>query len=329
MIKNLLFGGLLAASSMLASAQTPDNLYLIGMLNDLSWAADQGELMENAGNGIFTVNATADAGDTFGFATTLGSNANDWATLNSNRYGTTVDGTILTIGQVSPLEKAEGAFRIQYPGEYKLTADMTNMTVLLEAVNVDIDYPETLYMIGHVTEDLAFDPSFTGIALPNDGNNTYTAENVTIYDSGAGFGYFAFTSTPGADPEDWPTCNAHRYGPRVTDTEIVPGLKSEIGMFGDVSYKVTAGIYDITIDLGQSTILLEADEAAIADIDAARAAVIGGDGRITISGQAGSISIVGLTGQTVATGSSARTFDVPAGIYIVIVDGKASKVAVR
>lgn len=57
--------------------------------------------------------------------------------------------------------------------------------------------------------------------------------------------------------------------------------------------------------------------------------VSGGNGRISVMGEAESVSIYNICGQAVAVNSPAKTFDVAKGIYIVTVDGKTTKVMVR
>lgn len=57
--------------------------------------------------------------------------------------------------------------------------------------------------------------------------------------------------------------------------------------------------------------------------------VSGGNGRISVMGEAESVSIYNICGQAVAVNSPAKTFVVAKGIYIVTVDGKTTKVMVR
>ena len=59
------------------------------------------------------------------------------------------------------------------------------------------------------------------------------------------------------------------------------------------------------------------------------AGVIAADGQIRIVGDAATVSVYNAAGQTVAVNSAERTFAVARGMYVVVVDGKATKVIVR
>ena len=182
-------------------------------------------------------------------------------------------------------------------------------------------------MFGTISETDQWVPT-TNVELTNDGNDVYTAEDVVIYkssDEGETYGYIAFTATPS---EDWNVVNATRYGPVVPDTELVKETATEIGRNGDTSYKIVPGTYDFTVDLNANTVTVVEKGSGVEQVINA-VAVIGGNGNIRIVGEAQSVSVYNVNGQAVVLNSAERSFDVAAGIYVVVVDGKTTKVMVK
>lgn len=306
----------------------PENLYLIGMVNGLNWDPTQGELMTNEGDGVFTTQIIdAAVGATFGFSSVLAEN-NDgggWDYVNANRYGAVADNTPAVIGEANDLYKNTFAFNLPKAGSYNVTVNLVDMTMMLEYV--EPENPETLYLFGTISETDQWVPT-TNVELTNDGNDVYTAEDVVIYkssDEGETYGYIAFTATPS---EDWNVVNATRYGPVVPDTELVKETATEIGRNGDTSYKIIPGTYDFTVDLNANTVTVVEKGSGVEQVINA-VAVIGGNGNIRIVGEAQSVSVYNVNGQAVVLNSAERSFDVAAGIYVVVVDGKTTKVMVK
>lgn len=63
-------------------------------------------------------------------------------------------------------------------------------------------------------------------------------------------------------------------------------------------------------------------------IDGEEVNIVAGDGEIRVNGAA-TVAIYNVCGQRIAADSNATSFCVPAGIYVVVADGKTMKVAVR
>lgn len=306
----------------------PENLYLIGMVNGLEWNPTQGELMTNEGDGVFTTQIIdANVGDTFGFSSVLAENNDNggWEYVNANRYGAVADNTPVAIGEENAIYQNAFAFNLPKAGTYNLTVDLVKMNMTVEYV--EPENPEVLYLFGTITETDQWVPT-TNVELANDGNDVYTAEDVTIYasgDEGETYGYIAFTATPS---EDWSVVNATRYGPVVGNTELVNEVATEIGRNGDTSYKIVPGKYDFTVDLNANTVTVVERGSGVEQVINA-VAVIGGNGNIRIVGEAQSVSVYNVNGQAVVLNSAERSFDVAAGIYVVVVDGKTTKVMVK
>lgn len=309
-------------------ADVPENLYLIGMVNGLNWDPTQGELMTNEGDGVFTTQIIdATVGATFGFSSVLAEN-NDgggWDYVNANRYGAVADNTPVVIGEENAIYQNAFAFNLPKAGTYNLTVDLVKMNMTVEYV--EPENPEVLYLFGTITETDQWVPT-TNVELVNDGNDVYTAMDVEIYasgDEGETYGYIAFTATPS---EDWSVVNATRYGPVVGNTELVNEVATEIGRNGDTSYKIVPGTYDFTVDLNANTVTVVEKGSGVEQVINA-VAVIGGNGNIRIVGEAQSVSVYNVNGQAVVLNSAERSFDVAAGIYVVVVDGKTTKVMVK
>lgn len=311
----------------ISSDEYPAELYIIGGVTDPVWSPETGIKMKKGEEGVYTAQITTNAvTDNIGIVSVLDA---EWETVNANRWGFAEDNATVALGTAMPIVKGTGAICIGAVGTFDVTVDLKNMTILVEGEPV-VEYPETLYIIGNVTEDVVFLPN-VGKELVKDADaNVYRAEDIQIYDNGeSGYGYFAFVEQLGADEEDWNTVNANRFGPAVSDTEITDGVAAEIGNNGDTSYKAKAAIYDIVVDLEAGTVTLTEVEGGVEDVEDV-VAVVAGRGEIRIVGEpATGVSIYGINGQAVALNSNERVFNVAAGVYVVVVDGKTSKVMVR
>ena len=311
----------------ITSDEYPAELFIIGGVTDPVWSPETGIKMKKGEEGVYTAQITTNAvTDNIGIVSVLDA---EWETVNANRWGFAEDNATVALGTAMPIVKGTGAICIGAVGTFDVTVDLKNMTILVEGEPV-VEYPETLYIIGNVTEDVVFLPN-VGKELVKDADaNVYRAEDIQIYDNGeSGYGYFAFVEQLGADEEDWNTVNANRFGPAVSDTEITDGVAAEIGRNGDTSYKVKAGIYDFVVDLDNGTITITEKASGVDEVEDT-VAVVAGRGEIRIVGEPqGGVSIYNMSGQAIAVNSNETTFNVASGIYIVAVDGKTVKVMVR
>lgn len=311
----------------ISSDEYPAELFIIGGVTDPVWSPETGIKMKKGEEGVYTAQITTNAvTDNIGIVSVLDA---EWETVNANRWGFENNNATVTLNKAMPIVKGQGAICIGAVGTFDVTVDLKNMTILVEGEPV-VEYPETLYIIGNVTEDVVFLPN-VGKELVKDADaNVYRAEDIQIYDNGeSGYGYFAFVEQLGADEEDWNTVNANRFGPAVSDTEITDGVAAEIGNNGDTSYKAKAAIYDFVVDLDNGTITITEKASGVDEVEDT-VAVVAGRGEIRIVGEPqGGVSIYNMSGQAIAVNSNETTFNVASGIYIVAVDGKTVKVMVR
>lgn len=239
----------------ISSDEYPAELFVIGAVTESAWNPEAGLKMKKGKDGVYTAQITTKSEtDNIGIVSMLSA---DWEEVNANRWGMATDNAQVTLNEATPIVKGSGAILIGAVGTFDVTVDLKNLTILVAGEPV-ITYPTELYMIGNSSEG-GFNPSDKSNKLTaGEGEGQFTIEGVTIHDAAEGYGYISFTATPGANDEDWATCNANRYGPAAKDTELKADVQGEIGKNGDTSYKVAVGTYDFSIDLVAGTITMKA-----------------------------------------------------------------------
>ena len=88
------------------------------------------------------------------------------------------------------------------------------------------------------------------------------------------------------------------------------------------------GTYTVRFDINTGAFQLTETQGNVDAIDGEEVGVVAGDGEIRVNGAA-TVDIYNVCGQRIAADSNATSFCVPAGIYVVVADGKTMKVAVR
>ena len=215
---------LMCAATAIAglSFQARADLYIIGAVEGAGWSANLGVPM--------TATATANEYEitiqvegTFGFATQLGANADDWDVLNANRYGAEYDPYPLALDVETALYKNSCAFSLN-PGEYHIVANLDAMTVTATSTT-PVEQPKTMYICGAL-DGHTWNPT-DGVAMTAGEDEGVFTATVNVTD-GAGdgvdsFGFVGFTSQLGADENDWTTFNANRFGPSAYNQAVAPG----------------------------------------------------------------------------------------------------------
>ncbi len=122
------------------------DVYVLGEVNGNSWAPNVGVKMETTNYQIFTANITAagenDGYSYFGFSKKLAETSDDWDAIAGERFGAVSNGDFL-VGQYylnKPLSLTTDnyqAFQIG-AGEYALTVDIPNMTLIISGHALDI-----------------------------------------------------------------------------------------------------------------------------------------------------------------------------------------------
>ena len=275
----------------------PEKFYMIGNIDGNSFAADNGIEMAKEEN-TFTYTGAVTGAGYFGFASALGADGSDWATLNANRWGA-ADGTEVSVDTPFTLEKAEGSLKMT-PGYYDFTVvfgeDNVVLTVKTSEAPQPVEVPEHFYVIGNFAGN-AWNPA-TAVEMTKE-ENTFTAIGEVTGDCNFGFGSVL--------SEDWGTFNANRYGQAVDNAEVALDTPVALVKGEGVLKLAEAGNYKLTVVFAETGITFTATKvSAIDSVDADNAA------------PAEYYNLQGV-----------RVENPAQGLYIVVRDGKATKEYVK
>ncbi|MGM9833738.1 MAG: DUF6383 domain-containing protein [Candidatus Limisoma sp.] len=297
----------------------PEKLHVVG--GAYNWDPTKSYELAKVGEGIYKGTVTTAEGKT-NFA--ICENIGDWETINASRWGFAQDNATATLNEPCSIVKGNGAINVPGVGDFDVTVDLVNMTILIEG-EIVVEKPESLYLIGNLDDTGNWDLTAAVKLTKDPVDAVFTAKDVKLYPAGNdGFAYFAFTSVSSTN---WNEVNAFRYGPAIDGTEVENGVEAAIIM-ANTSYKALGNTYDIKVDFDALTVKLVKKDGGVESVVNA-VAVIAGVGNIRILGEAQNVSIHTVNGQAVAVNSSKRSFNVAKGIYLVTVDGKTTKVLVK
>ena len=232
-------------------------LYIIGQVEGLGWSADKGFPMSTTDGNIYTGKVTfSDAGTsaTFALATQLGANADDWETLNANRFGPAADGVVLGNNSESNFQAiASTAFSIQV-GEYDITVNMQNKTILaVSTTPLPTVYPESLYLIGQIDGIQEWKPN-SGVKLDYEGEGVFSGI-VTFKQNGT----WGMVEILGDTDADWDKINARRYGPAADSQLLLDDKETPISKNTNAA-KVSGGEYLVIINFANMTVTVSPSE---------------------------------------------------------------------
>ncbi len=140
--------GVIAISAISADAAS-SKLYIIGQPAG-EWKANLGTELDQTEPGVFTYSANFAGSTSFGFADQLGSDAEDWNTLNSHRYGAPTDGKVPS-GKENPMTYGTSNAWMLPAGEYEMTIDTNTMNLSLGDKEVTVEIGD-LYLRGEMNE---------------------------------------------------------------------------------------------------------------------------------------------------------------------------------
>ena len=241
----------------------PTKVYILGNVAG-DWDPTTGQEMTSEDGETFTANLVAvDAGDGnsyFSFTKKLGS----WDEIAMYRFGAQSEGdywvTADNIHDTIPLVDNGKTLRIP-AGEYTLTVNLTDMTLLIGGeIIVPVDTAE-VYILGEVNGN-QWAPK-VGVKMEfKDG--IYTA-TITAEPSGENTAaYFGF-STALAENDDqggWDYIAPYRFGPWSEDgnflmTDELFGEEISLSFEGYSTIQIDKGTYNVTIDLENSKLVIE------------------------------------------------------------------------
>ncbi len=208
-------------------------------------------------------------------------------------------------------------------------------TLLIEAENGDdptpptpVETPEHLYIVGNVN-GTSWDVT-APMELTKSGN-TFTASDVALIDAGNGYSYFTFITVTGAD---WDIVNGgDRFGAPAQDTPVVASEPMEMVKYAEGVNASAAQSWMIDSSMEAIDIVVDFENMTMTTTRSAGIDAIG-NGSTKISVIGGILSVEGADNVNVFTtdgahiSSSAKTALAP-GLYIIVADGKASKVMVK
>ena len=254
-----------------------DDLYILGEVNGNGWDPSIGVPMDyNPSSGVFTATVTTQGENEgysyFSFTTRLSVASGDWDAIANYRYGATgTEDYLVTEDTQMPLQKGSTAFKIP-AGTWKFTASLAGGYLIVEKEG-DTPGPQPsgdLYILGEA-EGNSWNPS-VGVAMAKDASTGLYSAQVTFNgehsEEDANVSYFSFTTKLANDPEDWDGIAPYRLSPIADEgtnfwvTSSMLGNTIQLNDYGvnvDVSFRIPAGTYTITVNLNNRTCVITRD----------------------------------------------------------------------
>ena len=298
------------------------HLYLVGNLTSIGdWSETHGLVVPQTADGVYEVDFDAQGGQQFKIAKQLGT----WDIIDNNHYGFAVDGTVAKLYKPNTITDNSGTIKIGGTSKYHAVINTNDYTLTI----TDLNLPEQLYVVGNI-DGHSWDPSYSGAVLNKVSPGLYeSAEKVKFANSG-NVCYFRLATVIGADNNDW-TSNADSYGPYTGNTALTDGVAdATCGKYaGEKNYTIAEGEYFVYVNANEGRILLSTETSSSVDkVSVSAVKAYGTKGAIRLS-DGNNVTLYNAAGQALVVNSSEKTFSAPRGIYVVVVDGVAQKVAVK
>lgn len=298
------------------------HLYLVGNLTSIGdWSETHGLVVPQTADGVYEVDFDAQGGQQFKIAKQLGS----WEIIDNNHYGFAENGTVAKLYKPNTITDNSGTIMIGGTSKYHAVINTNDYTLTI----TDLNLPEKLYVVGNI-DGHSWDPSYSGAVLNKVSPGLYeSAEKVKFANSG-NVCYFRLATVVGADNNDW-TSNADSYGPYEVNTALTDGVAdATCGKYaGEKNYTIAEGEYFVYVNANEGRILLSTEDSSSVDkVSVSAVKAYGTKGEIRII-DGNNVTIYNAAGQALVVNSGEKTFSAPRGIYVVVVDGVAQKVAVK
>lgn len=310
-------------------------MYILGQ-NEVgdAWNPTSGIAMTWESGNVWSATVTTAPGrENLGFVSVLAENNDEggWTYVNGNRWGLENDKQEGALAEKLTVSKNSNSINVGV-GTFFIRMNLDDNTLYIA--------PTKLYVIGtsnkaeghHWASD---DDSYMAESNPET-PGVFTFDPIDLKVEGKAVGeeaeedlaYFAFVT--GIDAE-WGPVNNSRWCPDNKDGELTDNTDfTDFGKHYDGAFCIKNGAYKLTVDLNTKTVkAVYLTSSGVEQVGAEAAGVIAADGQIRIVGDAATVSVYNAAGQTVAINSAERTFAVARGMYVVVVDGKATKVIVR
>lgn len=311
------------------------SMYILGQ-NEVgdAWNPTSGIAMTWESGNVWSATVTTAPGrENLGFVSVLAedNNSSGWDYVNGNRWGLENDKQEGALAEKLTVSKNSNSINVGV-GTFFIRMNLDDNTLYIA--------PTKLYVIGtsnkaeghHWASD---DDSYMAESDPET-PGVFTFDPIDLKVEGKAVGeeaeadlaYFAFVT--GIDAE-WGPVNNSRWCPNNKDGELTNKTDfTDFGKHYNGAFCIKNGAYKLTVDLNTKTVNAEyLTSSGVEQVGAEAAGVIAADGQIRIVGDAATVSVYNAAGQAVAINSAERTFAVARGMYVVVVDGKATKVIVR
>ena len=310
-------------------------MYILGQ-NEVgdAWNPTSGIAMTWEGGNVWSATVTTAPGrENLGFASVLAENNDEggWTYVNGNRWGLGEANQEGALAENLTVSKNSNSINVGV-GTFFIRMNLDDNTLYIA--------PTKLYVIGtsNKAEGHHWAPNDDSYMAESDpetpGVFTFDPIDLKVENKAVGeeaeedLAYFAFVT--GIDAE-WGPVNNSRWCPDNKDGELTDNTDfTDFGKHYNGAFCIKNGAYKLTVDLNTKTVkAVYLTSSGVEQVGAEAAGVIAADGQIRIVGDAATVSVYNAVGQAVAINSAERTFAVARGMYVVVVDGKATKVVVR
>lgn len=308
-------------------------MYILGQ-NEVgdAWNPTSGIAMTwESGNVWSATITTAPDREYIGFSSVLAENIDGWDYVNEYRWGLENNDQEVVLAENMTLSKNSNSVKVG-TGTFFIRVNLDAKTLYV--------LPTKLYVIGtsNKAEGHHWAPNDDSYMAESDPETpgVFTFNPIDLKVEGKAVGeeaeedlaYFAFVAEVN---DSWDVVNSRRWCPDHKDAELTNNTDfTDFGRYTDGAFKIKNGAYKLTVDLNTKTVkAVYLTSSGVEQVGVEAAGVIAADGQIRIVGDAATVSVYNAAGQAVAINSAERTFAVARGMYVVVVDGKATKVIVR
>ena len=337
---------------------SPEKMYMIGYIQSIGqdWHATQGIEMAKDAAGRYSANVNLTFNDWFAVTSRIAENDDEggWAYVNGDRYAYT-SGVFGKVATDYEMTKGDVKTQVFWAGNFKVTVDYYAKTISFVPAAVNADgtpdystvFPEKLRIVGEIADGYWAGKSVVENHLATRGEDgyTYTFNELQFVKNGN----FRFTTAwdatiwDGNDSDNKDNTNYtvnDRALKAATDAEPRINFNTVANILPFTSNDLVADVqkYSENLDLVYANLQLIVNlkdmtvtgtiSSGVSQIKVGNATVTATNGTIRVDG-GNTTSIYNIAGQAIALGSQAKEFSVARGMYIVNVDGKATKVVVR
>ena len=332
---------------------SPAKLYMIGYIqrHNQDWNATQGIVMAKEAAGRYSADVNLSFNDWFAVTSRIANDDNEggWAWVNGDRYAYT-SGVFGKVATDYVMTQGDVKTQVFWAGNFKVTVDYYAKTISFVPAAVNADgtpdystvFPEKLGIVGAIADGKwAVNPVVENhLATREADGYTYTFNELQFVDDGR----FRFTTA--WDAADWDgndSNNNYAINSYAIKAATAEEPKINFGVTANIlpftSNDLVADVQDyigdgqifanlqLIVNLKDMTVT-GMKYSGVSQIKVGGATVTATNGTIRVDG-GNTTSIYNIAGQAIALGSKAKEFSVASGMYIVNVDGKATKVVVR